>query len=219
MGKKKNPSTAEDPGSSSVKASRRSQRFSLQPSHALSQTLTEEPESLGKSARARRRSICQLKKRQPINQGQLQCLQDSTRETLNPTPPTLPANQRRAQTSTTLSCSKTKTALRIPEEYSIGSSSATNSTTETGENIGYLVNKLIFLATFMAYISYRTNMFILAATTKKARAMRMKLRATKTSDKAHIEMSYLIFTTPGIAKRLPRDADPLYYFRKIESSP
>ena len=25
-------------------------------------------------------------------------------------------------------------------------------------------------------------------------------------DKAHIEMSYLIFTTPGIAKRLPRDA-------------
>lgn len=40
MGKKKNPSTAEDPGSSSVKASRRSQRFSLQPSHALSQTLT-----------------------------------------------------------------------------------------------------------------------------------------------------------------------------------
>ncbi|CAN6868673.1 unnamed protein product [Brassica oleracea] len=202
MGKKKNPSTAEDPGSSSVKASRRSQRFSLQPSHALSQTLTEEPgvakhldrrpwlrpeyirrsyspsvaseESLGKSARARRRSICQLKKRQPINQ-------DSTRETLNPTPPTLPANQRRAQNSTTLSCSKTKTALRIPEEYSIGSSSATNSTTETGENIGYLVNKLIFLATLMAYISYRTNMFILAATTKKARAMRMKLRATKTS--------------------------------------
>ncbi|KAF3496311.1 hypothetical protein DY000_02053363 [Brassica cretica] len=121
-------------------------------------------ESLGKSARARRRSICQLKKRQPINQGQLQCLKDSTRETLNPTPATLPANQRRAQTSTKLSCSKTKTALRIPEEYSIGSSSATNSTTETGENI---------------------------ATTKKARAMRMKLRATKTS---------------GIAKRLPRDA-------------
>uniref|UniRef100_A0A0D3DL02 Helitron helicase-like domain-containing protein n=1 Tax=Brassica oleracea var. oleracea TaxID=109376 RepID=A0A0D3DL02_BRAOL len=180
MGKKKNPSTAEDPGSSSVKASRRSQRFSLQPltcsvTNGVAKHLDRRPwlrpeyirrsyspsvaseESLGKSARARRRSICQLKKRQPINQ-------DSTRETLNPTPPTLPANQRRAQTSTTLSCSKTKTALRIPEEYSIGSSSATNSTTETGENI---------------------------ATTKKARAMRMKLRATKTS---------------SIAKRLPRDA-------------
>ncbi|KAH0858552.1 LOW QUALITY PROTEIN: hypothetical protein HID58_086813 [Brassica napus] len=162
---------------------KQTQRINLQPSHALSQTLTEEPsfkplqrqpiyihpetfaESLGKVVRVRRPSICPLKRRQSISQ-------NSTRVTLDPLAPTLPVNQRRVQTSTTSSCSKQRHLCGLPRNTDYRASLQCNKLHNRNMRKHRLDSELTKISSypFMVYNYCRTTMFIVAATTKKARA-------------------------------------------------